>query len=92
MWLVSFHNKYQSEKNEKTQQAGGDDSGCDGGDGDDDPDLRVDQVEHIHNVLLDKGGGGGSEGDDGHPWELLLKTSQLQEVRSVLMIFAVLTI
>ena len=86
----------------KTQQAGGDDSGCDGGDGDDDnsgcdgdddPDLRVDQVEHVHNVLLDKGGGGGSEGDDGHPWELLLKTSQLQEVRSVLMmIFAVLTI
>ena len=49
-------------------------------------------MEHIHNVLLDKGGGGGSEGDDGHPWELLLKTSQLQEVRSVLMmIFAVLT-
>ena len=50
-------------------------------------------MEHIHNVLLDEGGGGGSEGDDGHPWELLLKTSQLQEVRSVLMmIFAVLTI
>ena len=50
-------------------------------------------MEHVHNVLLDEGGGGGSEGDDGHPWELLLKTSQLQEVRSVLMmIFAVLTI